>query len=81
MKMKSQKRKKEVSKERGEAVGLLAKGLRIIGELDGMGMEEKRKRKREEETVEQWEKRLREINENAVVTAIKWMIEEEEKKK
>lgn len=70
-----------MSKERSEAVGLLAKGLRIIGRLDEMGMEEKRKLKLPYESVEKYEKRIREINERAVVTAIKWMIEDKEKSK
>ena len=54
----------------------MVNGVTIIQRLNGMGMEEKRKLKRESETVEQYEKRIREINENAIIVAVKSMIEE-----
>ncbi len=67
--------KKRMSKEKREAVELVAKGLRIVEEIKGMGISEKRKRKREEETVEQWEKRMIDVQAEAVKTGIEYLIE------
>ena len=65
-----------MSKKGSSAVDLMVNGVTIIQRLNEMGMEEKRKLKRESETVEQYEKRIREINENAIIVAVKSMIEE-----
>lgn len=62
-------------KEEREAVRLIAKGLRIVSELEGMGLSEKRKRKREEETVEQWEERMINVQAEAVKAGMKYLIE------
>ena len=61
-------------KEEREAVRLVAKGLGIVREIEEMGIGEKRKRKREEETVEQWEKRMIEVQANAVKAGMKYLL-------
>ena len=66
-----------MSKKGSSAVDLMVNGVTIIQRLNEMGMEEKRKLKRESESVESYEKRIREINENAIIVAVKTMIEEE----
>ena len=65
-----------MSKKGSSAVDLMVNGVTIIQRLNEMGMEEKRKLKRESESVESYEKRIREINENAIIVAVKSMIEE-----
>lgn len=65
-----------MSKRGSSAVDLMVNGVSIIQRLNEMGMEEKRKLKLPNESVEVYEKRIREINERAIITAVKTMIEE-----
>jgi len=66
---------KKVSKEVGEAVALMVKGIGILEKLEGMSMSEKRKWKRESESEKEYVERIRGINEKAVVVAIKRIVE------
>lgn len=59
-----------------EAVEVLVKGISIWQKLDEMSMEEKRKVKRESESVEVYVERMKKVQENAIVTAIKWIEEQ-----
>jgi hypothetical protein len=52
------------------------KGISIWQKLDEMSMEEKRKVKRESESVEVYVERMKKVQENAIVTAIKWIEEQ-----
>ena len=63
-----------MKKEDREAVKLMAKGLGIVEEIRVMGLSEKRKRKREEETVEQWEKRMIQVQAEAVKASMLWLL-------
>lgn len=65
-----------MSKRRREAVKLMVKGIEIMMKLEGRSLSEKRKLKREDESVEQYVERIERINEEAIVTAVKSMIEE-----
>ncbi len=63
-------------KEQLEAVDLLAKGLRILEKMEGRSLSEKRKLKREEETVKQYEERMKRIQGEAIQVALRVIIEE-----
>ncbi len=59
-----------------EAVKVMIKGVSIMQKLEGMSLEEKRKMKRVDETVEQYVARIEEANVMAVEAAIKRIVEE-----
>lgn len=69
-------RGEKMSKEVGEAVAVMVKGIGIIGKLEGMSMSEKRERKRVSESEKEYVERIRGVNEKAVVVAIKRIVEE-----
>lgn len=69
------RREEVVKKEELEAVKLLAKSLRIIEKYEEMGLSERRKMKREDETVEQYKERMQKANVEAVKVSLKVLIE------
>lgn len=66
----------QVNEQLKEAVKVMVKGVSIMQKLEGMGLEEKRKMKRVDETVEQYVARIEEANVMAVEAAIKRIVEE-----
>lgn len=65
-----------MNKRRREAVKLMVKGIEIMMKLEGMSMEEKRQKKRANERVEEYVERIEKANVEAIVVAVKSMIEE-----
>ena len=70
-----------MEKEQFEAGKLMMKSLQIMMKLDEMGMEEKRRLKREVESVEVYVKRIEEIQVGALIVSMRMMMEERTKKK
>jgi len=64
-----------MKKELGEAVELMVKGISVIQKLEGMGISEKRELKRRDESVKEYEERIRRVNGEAVVVAMKMIVE------
>lgn len=58
------------------AVQVMVKGVSIMQRLEALSLEEKRKLKRESETVEQYVERIEEANVKAIEAAIKRIVEE-----
>ncbi len=69
------RREEEVKKKELEAGKLLAKSLQILEKLEGRGLEEKRKMKREEETVKQYEERIERIQIEAIKVSLQVLME------
>ena len=63
-----------MKKEDKEAVELLEKSLRIIEKLKTESLSDKRKAKREDETCEQYEERMMEIQVNCVKVSLEWLV-------
>ena len=69
-----------MSKRRREAVELMVRRISIWQKLEHMSLEEKRKVKRINESVEVYVERMKKIQEEAIVVGITGMIEEENNK-
>lgn len=74
-KRKEKRRGEQVTKGELEAAKLLVKSLGIIEKYEEMGLEERRKMKRVEETVEQYKERMQKANVEAIKVSLKVLIE------
>ena len=70
-----------MKKEQFEAGKLMMKSLQIMMKLDEMSLEEKRRLKREVESVEVYVKRIEEIQVGALIVSMRMMMEEQKKSK
>ena len=66
-----------MKKEQFEAGKLMMKSLQIMMKLDEMSLEEKRRLKREVESVEVYVKRIEEIQVGALIVSMRMMMEEQ----
>lgn len=57
-----------------EAVELLEKSLRIVKKLKTEGLSDKRLAKRDDETVEEFEDRMMEIQVNCIKVSLEWLV-------